>query len=77
MDYTIPTTVEEILALREYPVNAELLAAAMAGVVQMARRSGKSLEELTAEMLEEDEILDPVERRWLSNMVAQAWTILS
>ncbi|MBC6419606.1 MAG: hypothetical protein GDA44_12965 [Prochloron sp. SP5CPC1] len=53
MDYTIPTTVEEILALRKHPVNAELLAAAMAGLVQMARRSGKSLEELTAEVLEE------------------------
>jgi len=77
MDYTIPTTVEEILALRKHPVNAELLAAAMAGLVQMARRSGKSLEELTAEVLEEDEILDSVERRWLGKMVAQAWTILS
>jgi hypothetical protein len=31
------------------------------------------LDDLTAEVLEEDSLLDVVQRNWLSKMVAQAW----
>jgi len=76
MNHPIPTTAEEIIALRDYPINEELLAAAIAGVIQLARAEGKSLQDLTAEILAEDDILDRVERRWIRDLVAQAWIML-
>lgn len=77
MNYSIPTKPEEIIALRARPVDGELIAAAIAGVVQIARSQGQSLDQLKAEVLEEDPILDQVQRRWLSEIVTQAWTSLS
>mgnify|MGYP006421964649 CR=1 FL=1 len=73
MNYPIPATAEEIEALKENPVDEELIAAAIAGVVQIARSQGQTLEELTAEVLAEDHWLEPEQRRWLSAIVAQAW----
>ncbi|MGF1479221.1 MAG: hypothetical protein ACFB4I_06985 [Cyanophyceae cyanobacterium] len=72
----IPTNTEEIMALRQESVDEEIVAAAIAGVVEMARREGQSLDELTAEVLKEDCILDRGQRCWLSNIVTQAWTSL-
>ncbi|NJL82280.1 MAG: hypothetical protein HC890_03750 [Chloroflexaceae bacterium] len=72
MDELIPGP-EEILALRQQPVDVEKIAAAIAGVVQIACRRGQTLEELTAEVLKEDSILDWGQRLWLSQIVAQAW----
>lgn len=77
MNYSIPTNSEEIIALRARPVDEELIAAAIAGVVQVARSQGQSLDQLKAEVLEEDPILDQVQRRWLSEIVSQAWKSLS
>lgn len=76
MNYPIPATIEEIEALKENPINEELIAAAIAGVVQIAHSQGQTLEELTAEVLAEDHWLDPSQRRWLSDIVAQAWQLL-
>ncbi|MGK7874650.1 MAG: hypothetical protein AB4426_15500 [Xenococcaceae cyanobacterium] len=76
MNYPIPASPEEIIALHQRPVDEEMIAAAIAGVVQIARSQGQSLDELTAEVLEEDPILDQVQRRWLSNIVTQAWKSL-
>lgn len=73
MDDLIPATPQELLALRQRPVNAELVASAIAGVIRMARSQGRSLEDLKAELLEEDPLLDPQERTWLSEIVASAW----
>ncbi len=73
MNYPIPGTPEEILALRNKPVNVETIAAAIAGTIKIARSQGLSLEELTAQLLEDDNWLDRVQRRWLSNIVTQAW----
>lgn len=77
MNYSIPATREEIAALKENPVDEELIAAAIAGVVQIARAEGQSLDELTAQVLAEDDWLEPDQRRWLSTIVAQAWQSLS
>jgi hypothetical protein len=55
----------------------EIVAAAIAGVVQIAKNKGQSLEDLTAEVLAEDQVLDQVQRRWLSKIVIQAWKCLS
>jgi hypothetical protein len=73
MQYAIPTRPEEIIALRHKPVDEELIAAAIAGIIKIARSQGQSLDELTAEVLAEDPILDQVQRRWLSSLVVQAW----
>jgi len=76
MDYLIPANTEEILALQNTSVNEEIIATAIAGVVQMARQQGQSLEELTANILRDDRVLDPQRRKWLSQMIVQAWEIL-
>lgn len=76
MNYPIPISPQEIVALRQKPVDEELVAAAIAGVIQLARCEGQSLDDLTAEVLQEDSLLDQVQRRWLSEIVAQAWVSL-
>jgi hypothetical protein len=76
MQYAIPATSEEVISLRVKPPDEEVLAVAILGVVRIARNQGRSLEELTAEVLSEDGFLDLVQRHWLSKMVAQAWQSL-
>jgi hypothetical protein len=73
MNYPIPDSPQEIFALQQQPVDEELVAAAIAGVVKIVRAQGKSLEELTAQVLADDLVLDRQQRRWLSKLVAQAW----
>jgi hypothetical protein len=77
MHYPIPTKPEELIAFRHRRVDEEMIAAAIAGVVKMARSQGQSLDDLTAEVLADDPLLDQVQRRWLSQIVAQAWQSLS
>lgn len=76
MNYPIPVNSEEIVALRQAPVDEELVAAAIAGVVMITRSEGRSLEDLTTEVLTDDSLLDAAQRRWLSDIVAQAWQSL-
>ncbi|MEW6496602.1 MAG: hypothetical protein AB1589_29390 [Cyanobacteriota bacterium] len=76
MNYPIPVNPQDIVALRQKPVDEELVAAAIAGVIQIARQRGQSLADLTAEVLEEDSWLDQSQRRWLSDIVALAWESL-
>ena len=76
MDYPIPTNPQEIVALRQQPIDEELVATAIAGVVRIARSQGRSLEDLTAEVLIDEGVLDRDLRLWLSDVVAQAWDSL-
>lgn len=76
MDYPIPASTEEILALRNCSVNEEIVASAIAGVIQIARQQGQSLEELTAGVLKDDCVLDLERRKWLSELIVQAWILL-
>ncbi|MBD0344855.1 MAG: hypothetical protein ICV63_08520 [Coleofasciculus sp. Co-bin14] len=76
MNYPIPANPQEIVDLRQKPVNEEIVAAAIAGVIQIARSQGQSLDDLTAEVLAEDGLLDPAQRRWLSDIVTHAWKIM-
>jgi hypothetical protein len=76
MNYPIPVNPQEIVNLRQKPVDEELVAAAIAGVIQIARQEGQSLDDLTAEVLAEDSLLDQAQRRWLSDIVAEAWASL-
>ncbi|NJL09226.1 MAG: hypothetical protein HC908_00335 [Calothrix sp. SM1_7_51] len=76
MNYPIPGNTQDIIALRQNPVDEELVAAAIAGVIQIVSSQGQSLEELTAQLLADDSLLDKQQRRWLSQVVAQAWETL-
>lgn len=76
MHYPIPASPQEIVELKQRPINEELIAAAIAGVVKIARLKGQTLDDLTAEVLADDSLLDRDARRWLSNIVAQAWRTL-
>jgi len=77
MNYPIPDSPQEIFALRQKPVDEELVAAAIAGVIKIVRAQGQSLEEITAQVLADDSLLDKQQRRWLSQVVAQAWESFS
>ena len=77
MNYPIPASPQEVVALRQRPVDEELVAAAIAGVITISRSQGKSLDQLTAEVLADDSLLDKNQRRWLKEVVAQAWKSLS
>ncbi|BAY26340.1 hypothetical protein NIES2100_61540 [Calothrix sp. NIES-2100] len=73
MNYPIPDSPQDIVALQQRPVDEELVASAIAGVIRIVRSQGQSLEELTAQVLADDPMLDKQQRRWLSKLVAQAW----
>jgi uncharacterized protein YicC (UPF0701 family) len=55
------------------PSTEEQLATAIAGLVNAARAEGQSLEDLMAQVLAEDQELDKFTRRWLGEIVAEAW----
>lgn len=76
MNYPIPVNHQEIVALRSQPVSEDLVAAAIAGVIHIARSQGQSLDDLTAEVLADDNFLDHNQRRCLSSIVAEAWATL-
>ncbi|NJL40127.1 MAG: hypothetical protein HC879_09410 [Leptolyngbyaceae cyanobacterium SL_5_9] len=76
MNYPIPASPQEVVALRQQRVDEELIAAAIAGVIGVARSKGQSLEDLRAEVLADDSLLDWQSRLWLSEIVAQAWESL-
>lgn len=73
MPYPIPVNSQEIADLRQKAVDEELVAAAIVGVVSIARSRGQSLEDLKAEVLADDALLDLQQRRRLSEIVAHAW----
>ncbi|MGB3508215.1 MAG: hypothetical protein WBA93_03055 [Microcoleaceae cyanobacterium] len=77
MNYPIPTNSEEVMALRQQPINEELVAAAMAGVINVARSQGKSINELQAEILADDNLLDMTQRELLSEILHEAWEHLA
>jgi len=77
MNYSIPATAQEVVALRQQPIDGELIVAAIAGVIAIARSQGQSLEDLTAELLAEDAWLDSQQRLWLKDVVIDTWSGLS
>jgi len=73
MNYSIPASPQEIAALGQTIVNEELVAAAIAGVIKITRSQGRSLDDLRSEVLADDALLDGKQRRWLSEILGQAW----
>ncbi|VXD18950.1 conserved hypothetical protein [Planktothrix serta PCC 8927] len=76
MNYPIPSSPQEMIALRQQPVSDELVATALAGVIKIARSRQQSLEDLKAEVLADDSVLNGEQRLWLSELVTQAWQFL-
>ncbi|MBD2102303.1 hypothetical protein [Leptolyngbya sp. FACHB-261] len=76
MNYPIPSSPEEIVALRQRPVDEDLIAAAILGVIRVARAQGQSLPDVMAELRRDDQLLDPDLRRWLCGVVEQTWTLV-
>lgn len=77
MNDSIPVTTEEILALGNSSISEDIIAVAIAAVVNIAMRQGQSLEEIQEQVLQDDSILDMLQRRWLKDLVAKAWEMLS
>jgi hypothetical protein len=73
MNYPIPANTQEFVELREKSINEDLVASAIAGVVQVARSNGQSLDDLMAEILEDDFLLNPQQRRSLGEVITVAW----
>jgi hypothetical protein len=73
MNYPIPVSSQEIAAFQQKTVDEGLIAAAILGVIAIARSQGQSLDELKAEVLADDALLDMQQRRHLSEIVAHAW----
>ncbi len=73
MNYPIPTSPQDVVALRKSPITEELIASAIAGVIQVARLNGQSLDDLVAEILADDTLLDSQQRHWLGEVVTVAW----
>ena len=76
MNYPIPTHIQEIVNLRQQPVNEELMLCAIAATIKISRLEGKSLEDIEAEVLADDRLLDLSLRRWLSQAVTHVWHFL-
>ena len=76
MNYPIPATTEDILALGNKSINEDVIVTAIAGVISIARKQGQSLEDLQQQVLQDDLILDIIQRRWLKDLIAKAWEIL-
>ncbi|HHP7232115.1 MAG TPA: hypothetical protein ACFCUY_14805 [Xenococcaceae cyanobacterium] len=77
MNDSIPASTEEILALEENSISEDIIALAIAAVVKIARQQGQSLEEIQEQVLQDHSILDMVQRRWLKDLMAKAWDLLS
>ena len=73
MNYPIPADPQEVVALRQKSVTSELIATAIAGVVNIARSKGQTLDDLISEVLKEDALLDGQQRHWLSEIVVDVW----
>ena len=69
MNYPIPTTPEEIAALRQRPVDEEMIAAVIAGIIRMARAQGQSLDDVTEASPAEDHMSDHWQRRCLNQLL--------
>ena len=73
MPYPIPASPQEFVALGQKPIDEEMVAAAIAGVIRIVSAKGQSLEQLTAQLLAEDSLLDMQQRQWLSDVVTNVW----
>jgi hypothetical protein len=74
MNYPISSSTSQSIFVQQ-PVTEELILSAIAAVVVEARSQGRSLEEVRAEVMTDDSLLDDQQRYWLSEAVAQVWEV--
>jgi hypothetical protein len=72
MNYPISPRVPESTSVQSLGAE-ELILNAISVVIETARSQGQSLEDIKAEVLADDAILDAQQRQWLSDIVTQAW----
>lgn len=77
MNYPMPAHTSEGGGLQQKFVDEERIAAAIVGVVAMARSNGQTLEDLIAEVLVDDALLDFQQRQRLSEIIVMAWKTLT
>ena len=77
MNYSIPTAPKDISNLQQKSPTVEVIALAIASIVQTARQQGKTLADLEAEILQDHCILDLGQRRWLKDLISKTWSRLS
>lgn len=70
MDYPVFSARENT---QRKAVDEDVIAGAIISVIQAARSQGQSLDDVMAELLEDDALLDSKVRQLLSDIVAQAW----
>ncbi|MGB3535865.1 MAG: hypothetical protein WBA13_20405 [Microcoleaceae cyanobacterium] len=73
MKDSIPSTLQEMIALQQQSVSEEVVATAIAGVIKIARAKQQTFEDLQAEVLADDNLLNRDQRVWLSELLAEAW----
>lgn len=73
MPYPIPASPQEIVAFNQKPIDEEMVAAAIAGVIRIVSAKGQSLEQLTTQLLADDSWLDMQQRQWLNDVVTNVW----
>jgi hypothetical protein len=74
MNYPISANAKGIASRpRQINIDATMIARALAAAIESARRRGQSLEELKAEVMVDDALLNAADRLWLRDIVAKAW----
>ena len=75
MVFSPASNIEQSSEVSTPTLTEALVANAIADVVGAAKANGRSLKDVTAEVLFDDQVLDPSTRYWLSGVVSQAWNL--
>jgi hypothetical protein len=74
MNYPISANAKGIASRpRRINIDPTMIARALTTAIESARLRGQSLEELKAEVMADDALLDTADRLWLRDIVAKAW----
>jgi hypothetical protein len=74
MNYPISANAKSVASRApKIKIDPTMIARALAAAIESARLRGQSLEELKAEVMADDALLDAADRRWLRDIVAKAW----
>jgi hypothetical protein len=73
MNNSMSLSPQPVTSLKPPPVDSDLILAAIAQVIRMAKAQGRSLEDVKTELLTDHNLLDPELRLLLSEIVTRAW----
>lgn len=72
-DPLVSTPLRHIASDRSTSVDDDVIVAALAGVIETAQSQGQSLDDVIAQVLADDCLLEPQMRHLLGDIVTQAW----